>query len=86
MGLDEARHQANVNAKAGKLFGLGYVGRWSSEDEVEIVSPHGSVYVVNAIEETCECAHFARHGFCSHLWGWPSLLRGMTAEGACVHV
>lgn len=84
LSLAEAVHQANVNGKAQRLYSLGYSGHWSSEDEVEIVSPSGSVYRVNAIEQTCECAHFARHRFCSHLWGWPSLMRGMAQEGACI--
>ncbi len=84
MQLDEARHQANVNAKARRLFDLGYVGSWSSDKEVEVVTPGGIVYRVRVFDRTCDCIHFARHGFCSHLWGWPHLMRGMAGEGACI--
>jgi hypothetical protein len=84
MQLHEARHQANVNAKARRLFHLGYTGAWHSEDEVEIISPTGAVYRVNPLEQTCQCSHFQEHGFCSHVWGWHIVMRGMAEQGACI--
>jgi hypothetical protein len=83
--LEEARHQINVQKKAEQLFERGYSGRWLTEDVLEVVSPSGGTYVLDLFSQSCQCPHFEDYGYCSHLWGWPRLMRGMAQEGACVH-
>ena len=72
--LEEARHQANLMAKAVNLAKRGYTGRWLTGDMVEITHPAGHSYRLDLMEQTCECVGYQEHGMCSHLLGYYPLV------------
>jgi hypothetical protein len=71
--LEEARHQANVRAKADALYARGYRARWLTEDVLELTGGRGA-YRLDLMARSCSCPHCEEFGYCSHLWGWPKLL------------
>lgn len=77
MTFEEARLMANVNARARRLFDDGYRARWQGAGVLEVRSPQGATYRLDARTGTCNCP-FARHWAdrhpCKHSLGWKRLL------------
>ncbi len=77
MTFDEARLMANVNARAQRLFEVGYRARWTGGPVLTVRSPGNAVYRLDVGAETCDCPFFqknsSRHA-CKHILGYRTLL------------
>ncbi len=77
MTFDEARLMANVNARAQRLFEVGYRARWVNESVLAVRSPVNAVYRLDIGAETCDCPFFQKHSgrhACKHILGYQRLL------------
>ena len=85
MARDEAQMLANVAARAERLHEDGYRARWLDDYIVEVTSPQGANYEVDALFLTCTCpfytGHDGRHA-CKHLLGYQRLLQRQSEEAA----
>ena len=66
---DDARHQANVLAKAERLQREGYTFCQIDDETVFVTKPDGTKYEVDLIFEECTCPGHKADGYCSHFLG-----------------
>ncbi|MCX6382167.1 MAG: hypothetical protein NT023_22270 [Armatimonadetes bacterium] len=73
MNFNTARLQANIAARAARLWEDGYTLTRKAEDTLVITSNEGTNYEIDTFWETCSCPCFKNNDTCKHWIGWKNL-------------